>query len=273
MGMGCIYKVPTFYNFMEQSTKNPNASVAAAANSGGGGGGGSSAAHVPVSTLDPKVSELVELIFDEDTALNSIAEAGVQVDDEFGLSSITDERLARARGILEKISKLLHDKPDLSSTSAEALAAPKEHSVRVQVWRVKLEAASNSFNQQIPAIDPVQLDTAARVDDKMKMLDTLDDIAIAQQLGVNANASASAAAGGDPRAAAGPKHPTDAQAEQLKCAIAPLKHSSKIFKAVAKACKAQAEPPASLTNQLCGFHNFRQTPEVLEVFEPVKPTP
>ena len=49
---------------------------------------------------------------------HSHTQAGVQVGDEFDLSSITDERVARARGILEKISKLLNDKPDLSNTSA-----------------------------------------------------------------------------------------------------------------------------------------------------------
>ena len=79
---------------------------------------------------------------------------------------------------------------------AEALAAPKEWQVNVQVWKVKMEVCSNDFNQQIPAIEPVQIDTAALVDEKMKMLDTLDDIAVTQQMGANANARAAGGGGG-----------------------------------------------------------------------------
>lgn len=165
---------------------------------------------------------------------------------------------------MDKISHLLDNEPD--GTSAKAVAAPKEHAVAVQVWQVKLEAASNDFNQQIPAIRPVQLDNIKILDEKMKMLDTLDDIAVAQQLGVNASV---AAGGGCSSGAAsvGPKHPLDAQAEQLTCSIMPLKHSSKVFKAIQKAAKNSAEPTARLANQLCGFHHFRETPEVLDVYE------
>ena len=138
-----------------------------------------------------------------------------------------------------------------------------------------MEVCSNDFNQQIPAIEPVQIDTAALVDEKMKMLDTLDDIAVTQQMGANANARAAGGGGGggggigggggSARIDDGPKHPLDAKAEQLNCGITAVSHSSKIFKAVTKACKNGAEPPAGIAAQLCGFHYFNETPEVLEV--------
>lgn len=77
-------QTPNYYNFMEQSTRNaqkpPAAGVGgAAAESKSESGSGA------VSKLDPKVAALVELMFDEDMILNSMAEVGVKVDDEFDL--------------------------------------------------------------------------------------------------------------------------------------------------------------------------------------------
>jgi hypothetical protein len=162
---------PTAYNFIELSpvvkkSKQQQAKAAAAA--------GTSPCQ-----LDDRVASLVDMLFDHDTILNSLAKQGVKVDSEFDLASVTTERVQKARRLLATISALLHDKPAIVVGPGSDGSEAREHQVQLAIWKAKLESNSNQFNQQIPAVHPQLLDTAAKVDEKGTMLDVLSDIALA----------------------------------------------------------------------------------------------
>jgi hypothetical protein len=158
--------VPGYYNFNELSTKQSQSTKTAVAAAAAASAAGSRRISDSTPCLLPtKVASLVEMLFDEDTALTSVKNAGVQVSDEFDLASVTSDRIIRARDLLQQIDALMESKPALVATGL--LDAAKAHAVDLQVWAARVEAASNHFNTVIPAVVPVLINSADLVAEKM----------------------------------------------------------------------------------------------------------
>lgn len=173
----------------------------------------------------------------------------------------------------------------VAAAAATAVAAPpraaddaRHQFMQAQlVWRARVEAASNDFQQTVPAREPVRIDNAEKLADKARTLDVLDDIALGQRLLADgkqgaaeaaAAASSSAAAGSSSAAEPGAAepHPLDVQFATLKCTMRVLPHDDATYRAIAAAVVNTCEPLKY--DGLCGFtHRTQDEVELLDVFE------
>ena len=169
------------------------------------------------------LQSLVELLFDEDTILNSMKESDINLQ-ELPLGQVTSQRIEQARKILEKVRMLLSSCPSAAPSATAGTDEEGQGGLQdLQIWQSKLVAASTEFWRTIPSTKASVLDTEAKVQERMQVLDTLDDIALAQNLTANVK---------------GMKE----LLEGLRCSIRPLEKSDTTLKLIATSLENTSEP-------------------------------
>ncbi|KAJ1618763.1 hypothetical protein T492DRAFT_1151168 [Pavlovales sp. CCMP2436] len=291
-------QTPGWYNSIELSARAPHVvGVLLSPSKRARGGGG-----VAPCSLEPAVSELVALLFDEDASLSTMEGSGLRCDTDFNVSALTPERIDKARAILERLSQLLRlppaappvvvdlaaDPPDekpepagrgrrkrtkpgpaAPSVVESAAAAQARVEQEQQIWRAKLDALSNAFQQTIPARDPARIDSDEKLQERERMLDVLADVVLTQHLVADATAEATSAAA-QLAAASGDvplePHPLDLQYAALSCKVRAVAPDDPVYLAVEAALRNTSEP--LVRDGMCGFsHRTRDVIELAGLYE------
>jgi hypothetical protein len=116
----------------------------------------------------------------------------------------------------------------------------------VRIWESKLEAASTAFWRCIPSRNTSILDTEAKILQRLRVLDMLEDIATTQ--GISSKARS-----------------LHELLSELQCKIRPLESTDRTFQAINASLEHTAEPAVD-KGRMCGFPG-NEVVELLEVFE------
>jgi poly [ADP-ribose] polymerase len=153
------------------------------------------------STLDPRVQDLITLLFDESEMERALTE--MSLDAKKLLSSVTDAQIRQAYSTLADLDGLVRAPP-----SAQQPAAAKA------AFSLRLKDLSARFYQLIPHRDETPLTTPDSVSKKLKMMEAIRDVEAAARCLREGRAVASSA------------NVIDVKYSMLKCKMEPVeKHS------------------------------------------------
>ena len=110
---------------------------------------------------------MVQLMFDENTIINSMREKGINLD-EMPLGALTSERVMKASSILKEISALLGARPSEDSANA--------------TWKKRIQAKSTQFFHQIPSRTAVIIETNDVLEAQAAVVNMLTDICVVQKI-------------------------------------------------------------------------------------------
>eukprot|EP01120_Amphizonella_sp_Union-15-10_P017464 TRINITY_DN96_c0_g1_i1.p1 TRINITY_DN96_c0_g1~~TRINITY_DN96_c0_g1_i1.p1 ORF type:complete len:511 (-),score=108.14 TRINITY_DN96_c0_g1_i1:165-1601(-) len=115
------------------------------------------------SSLDPRVQDLIKLLFDQNEISRSLVDLGLDVRK---MSLITESKIKEAFKVLKEIEE------NLQPTATQT---PQQH-------QAKLKQISDKFYHLIPTTDTSVIKTIDGIKEKSSLLATLTDIEIAQRL-------------------------------------------------------------------------------------------
>jgi poly [ADP-ribose] polymerase 2/3/4 len=136
-----------------------------------------------LSLNERKVYEFVSMISDDSTLEFTMKEAGLNIK-ELPLGALSLDLISKGREILISIEKVLSDYDDDDAVISLIESDEEDVSNRFQttddmkktIWKSKLEAQSTLFYTLIPSKDVSVINTKSSVQQKLALLDILEDV-------------------------------------------------------------------------------------------------